>query len=130
MGAWGHGVFDNDMACDWAGDLGMLGRPHVHQALQVAASCGPRDYLDADDGQMAVAAAEVVARWLGHAGAPFEPVDTWVGQQSGVPDPSLVRRAVQALDRVLAPSSEIASLWGPASPWHAEVTALRARLGP
>ena len=39
MGAWGTGIFDNDMACDWAGELdGAEDLSPVEEALEAGAA--------------------------------------------------------------------------------------------
>ena len=59
MGAWGAGPFENDDAMDWAIDLEESGDVgFVVEALRAAESDG---YLDAPEGSVTIAAAEVVA---------------------------------------------------------------------
>lgn len=48
MGAWGHGAFDNDTACDWAYELEQASDLSlVDIALQNVLFVG-KDYLDSD----------------------------------------------------------------------------------
>ena len=126
MGAWGEGPFENDSAMDWLSaateNPGAL--PTAFDATREA------DYLDVDDGSVAVAAAAVVAA----------AVD---GDVSGLPDDArdlaveitaaalLRARAVEALDRVVAAKSELASLWGEGSGgagFRHRIEQLRSRL--
>ena len=59
MGAWGAGPFENDDAMDWAIDLEESGDVgFVVEALRAAEGDG---YLDAPEGSVTMAAAEVVA---------------------------------------------------------------------
>ena len=64
MGAWGIGHFDNDAAGDWMLELEDAGSlaPVVDAFDEVDASL---DYLDADIGSIALAAAETVAAMIG-----------------------------------------------------------------
>ncbi|MDQ1656974.1 MAG: hypothetical protein QOD41_2057 [Cryptosporangiaceae bacterium] len=114
MGAWGDGPFDNDDAADWAAELDAAAPAErldvIRAALAAAASA---DYLDADDGQRAVAAAAVVAAQ--RPGGP--PLDTSYapriladGIVLDVPD-ELRDLAAAALDRAAGEDSELAELW-------------------
>ncbi|MDQ1654691.1 MAG: hypothetical protein QOI35_3891 [Cryptosporangiaceae bacterium] len=114
MGAWGDGPFDNDDAADWAAELDAAAPAErldvIRAALAAAASA---DYLDADDGQRAVAAAAVVAAQ--RPGGP--PLDTSYapriladGIVLDVPD-ELRHLAAAALDRAAGEDSELAELW-------------------
>ena len=58
MGAWGTGIFDNDGAADWSGDLATGGPSAIKEALDAALDT---QYLDSGEGACAVAAADVVA---------------------------------------------------------------------
>ena len=57
MGAWGSGPFENDDACDWLDELADSGVAALREALALADAA---DYLEAPDGSVVVAAAEVV----------------------------------------------------------------------
>jgi hypothetical protein len=114
MGAWGDGPFDNDDAADWAAELDAAAPAErldvIRAALTAAASA---DYVDADDGQRAVAAAAVVAAQ--RPGGP--PLDTSYapriladGIVLDVPD-ELRDLAAAALDRAAGEDSELAELW-------------------
>jgi Domain of unknown function (DUF4259) len=65
MGARGEGAFDNDTAADWSGkfenaDLA-AGLQLITDALSAVAQADAAAYLCVDDGERAVAAAELVA---------------------------------------------------------------------
>lgn len=127
MGAWGPGVFENDGALDWAdgfADASTLTR--TLDAACVAASA----YLDADDGSAALAAAAVVARWHAPSSTDALPeqLEAWVVGRTEPPDAELVARAVEAVERVNAERSELASLWGVHPKRKAIIDDLRARL--
>ncbi|NND02046.1 MAG: DUF4259 domain-containing protein [Acidimicrobiia bacterium] len=115
MGTWGVGVFDNDVASDWTYGLGDRGLNHVSESLHAAADAS--EFLDADEGAEAVAAAETVARLRGGAWdeSPYaEAVDEWVHAQTGDVPADLAALAAAAVRRVLAPGSELADLWAEA----------------
>ena len=62
MGAWGTGPFDDDNASDWVWELQEADDWRVvEQALRGAADVDATTYLEAPDGQIAWAAAAVVA---------------------------------------------------------------------
>lgn len=107
MGAWGDGPFENDSALDW---LSLAAeRPGALDAAFDAALSA--DYLDVDDGSAAVAASALVAAAFD---GDVSDLDDGARAVAGaiVADARLRTRAVEALDRVLAPKSELASLWG------------------
>lgn len=126
MGAWGDKPFDNDSALDWlsaaADDVGALER-----AFETALSAS---YLDVDDGSPAVAAAAVVAAAFdGNVAELPAPARALAGEVRA--DAKLRAHAVEALDRVLAPESELASLWGEGgedSDFRRGIEQLRTRL--
>jgi Domain of unknown function (DUF4259) len=66
MGAWGGRAFENDSALDWLSGLEAEGVAGLHRILSSVASTGPGDFVDADDGSAAIAAAEIVAATLSH----------------------------------------------------------------
>lgn len=111
MGAWGMGPFDNDMAADFAADLDELSESDRVVAIQEALTeaAGATDYLDADAGSIAVAAAALVAAQCPNG----ESVDSVYGPKESIPPLSddLQTLAGEALTRVLADDSELAELW-------------------
>jgi uncharacterized protein DUF4259 len=137
MGTWGAGSFANDVAADWAGDLVDDGRPEtVQETLEAAAEAPVGEYLDADEGAEAVAAAEVVAAAVGHpceSDAYSERAIAWAGRHAELADEPFVALALRALDRVEADDSELRDLWfedgdDSGGEWKAAVDDLRARL--
>lgn len=136
MGAWGHGTFDNDTACDWSYGLEecedlTLVRETLSRVLAHA-----EEYLDSEVACEALAACEVVARLKGNWGerdAYTETADEWVKSHPITPPVELVDQAVSAIDRILTPPSELLSLevWVDPSnqaEWRKSVEDLRARV--
>lgn len=135
MGAWGHGAFDNDTACDWAYELEeSKDLSKVDIALQNVIFVGD-DYLDSDVATIGLAACEVIARLKGKWGVRnsyTETVDKWVEAHPGQPPDALVKKAVAAIDRILTAPSELLELWeesDDADRWKAGVAELRGRVG-
>lgn len=134
MGTWGMGHFDSDTAADFAGGLddappGRRGEM-IREALAFAARTGPEEYLDADDGVVAVAAAALLAAQRPGG----TPVDSVYAPDEALPPlltPDLCELAVRALERVVAKESELLDLWadaGEGEQWSAGVRELRASL--
>ncbi len=135
MGAWGSGPFENDDACDWLDELADSGVAALRAALALADDA---EYLEAPDGSVIVAAAEVVAQ-MGvdtddddddddDDDAPDELVAFLA--DCGPPPPALVAAARAALDRVTADESELRELWQDAEggAWQAAIDDLKRRL--
>ena len=138
MGTWGMAVFDNDDAMDWLAELEQsTDDTAVRAALETAAATGADAYLEAPEGQLALAAAEVVAAAAGTRGDPLpEEAETWIGAYgaSAAPHTALAARAVH---RVLASeNSEVRELWSEEggaeaddiAVWEEKVEDLRRRL--
>lgn len=133
MGAWGVGSFDNDTACDWAYDLqGMEDLSFVEETLDAVLQAV--EYLEAPEAEMAVAAAEVLARLRGNPAekdAYTEKVDRWVESHPDTPPKSLIDKALKSLDRIQADNSELNELWEESdefAAWQGAVDDLRRRL--
>lgn len=113
MGAWSAEPFGNDTACDWASELeDSKGLSAVNKALQAVLTCD--DYIDADVGEEALAAVEVVAKLLGKGtqnDAYTEDVDAWVAAQTEKPDASVIANAKQVLKRLVSDDCELMELW-------------------
>lgn len=133
MGTWALHSFANDDAGDLLGDLvdGTDLSP-VQEAIDRVQS--KQGYLEAPDAQRGIAACEVVALVLGHASAASHADDdlaAWVARVKPPVDAGTVSQAVQVVDRVLAPDSELRELWEESdefNAWEADVRSLRARL--
>lgn len=136
MGAWGEGAFDNDAAADWAHEFDGADRAAgiqlIEDALGQAAGTPADGYLGRRSGDLAVAAASLVAYIAD------QPVDEtaynavaleWVERVDPAAEPPLLDLARRALARVTGEGSESADLWdkGP-STWRASVAELDAKL--
>jgi hypothetical protein len=111
MGAWGAGVYENDDASDWSGDMAEFGLAGVEAALDGVLEA---EYVESPDGACAIAAADVVARLVSGGGedsAYCEGVVAWVVANNGSPPSSLVSKAKHALARVRGEDSELFELW-------------------
>jgi Domain of unknown function (DUF4259) len=114
VGAWGSGVFENDIACDFVSAVAEGGGvPALTRALdRVLSSEG--DYLEAPDAAEGLAAAEIVAKLKGSAGeetAYTASVDAWIkGAQIPASD-ELVEKAKRSIARILSEPSELLELW-------------------
>jgi hypothetical protein len=150
MGAWDAGSFQNDTALDWAGGLSENGdvatvRSALARVLEERRSERPTfigrlfrrrpvdPYLEADVASEGLAAAEIVAFWLGHPDQHFpDYLREWAGRHSDALSPefiSLARKAVFAIKT----KSELKDLWEEgngivASKWHAAIADLEQRL--
>ncbi|HKO49380.1 MAG TPA: DUF4259 domain-containing protein [Polyangiaceae bacterium] len=133
MGAWGVLAFDNDTANDWAYELDEADDLSVVEAALDELEEAGDGYLDLDTACDALAACEVLARLLGNFGyqnAYTVNVDNWVKAHSIKPDPAILARASQAIQRILADESELRELWEEedGTAWQHAVDDLRQRL--
>lgn len=106
MGAWGEGIFENDSAMDWLATAG--GDPRAIDAAFDATI--DAEYLDVDAGSAAIAAAAIVAAAVGGDRSEL-PEDAQQILVTVVADAKLCARASAAIERVLAPKSELRELW-------------------
>lgn len=135
MGAWGAGIFENDAALDWVYELeGDDTLDTLEAAFNAVMSA--EDYIDADEGSYALAAAEVVAALAGRPDTTLpEEVTQWVAAHAGLDARPLLEPARKAIQLVLeSDDSELRELWEEAEPddfaaWQAAVNELRSRLG-
>jgi hypothetical protein len=134
MGTWGIGVFENDTACDFAGDVAESGGPaSLEKALDhvLAIQDG---YLEASDAAEALAAADIIARLNGSRGeqtAYTASIDQWVDRQQSPPPQQLIDKARRCVSRILTEPSEMVELWqeaGEFDAWKRSVEAVFARL--
>lgn len=136
MGTWAVDAFGNDYAQDWAEDLHETSNlDAVEDTLNTVLDSG--DYLEAPFAAEALAAIEVLARLQGKGGPRSEDsasVDEWVEARKAKtvkPRADLAAKAAQAIERILAPDSELRQLWEESehyADWRASVEDLRARL--
>jgi hypothetical protein len=129
MGTWGAGSFDNDTAADWVYGLERAsGYAWVEETLAPVARGEHLD--DPYDGEVAIAAAEVVATAGGFPGPNVPPeVHAWAAREGVPPAPlrSLAARAVRAV----RDASELRAMWDEQSPepWLEATADLVRRLG-
>jgi len=101
MGAWGVGSFQNDQALEWLGEVESEDDPAlIEDALGTISEADEDAYLDADDCNVAIAAAELVAA-MGGQPSPRLPdgMKEWCDEQED-PEPELVADAVTAIERI------------------------------
>ena len=110
MAAWAPGPFDNDEAADFIEDL--TEAPAWRTVLQMLEHVAQQQagYLEATEGEIAVAAAAIVAAAVG-------PVEILPDNHRalkaalGAPPEGARQKARNALIRVVAPASELDELW-------------------
>lgn len=129
MGAWGHGSFENDDACDWVYTLEESGIGAVTQTLETFDDEAD-DYLEAPTCSEILAAGEVVAALRGKSGGGLtEEVQKWV-EGKAIPPEDLVMRIRSAVERVKS-DSELKELWEESEDfdrWKSTVDDLISRL--
>ena len=127
MGAWGHGSFENDGACDWLAELEADGIEAIREALQPRA----HEYIEVDDASNAIAAAEIVAAARGHGADDLpEEVTAWIEANASSITDQDVALARKAVARVRE-GSELQELWaenGPDNEWERGTASLLERL--
>jgi hypothetical protein len=134
MGTWGIRPFDNDDASDLFYELKEEGADHLAILREAVTNLDP-EYVEADQGQRAVAAAALI---LFHAGGPDSHLSEyelpWASANPVPEAATLLAPALAALDRVLAngEQSELHALWaeqpGGLDDWGAVTRALHADL--
>lgn len=131
MGAWGIGHFDNDTAADFGGDLDDAPENERENLIRttLTRTIETGEYLDSSDACEVLASAALIAAQcpggtpITTAYAPEKPLPTFPADLRSL--------AVRALDRVLAPDSELPGLWGDTEhgpAWRQSVADLRAVL--
>ena len=115
MGAWSHEPFGNDTACDWAYELEESeGYAVIEDAFNQIIEMSTEEYIDADIGCVAHAAAEVLAKSFGRGieeeDIP-EAVEKWLEQNKNKTNPALIPKAIRALKLLTGESSELNELW-------------------
>jgi hypothetical protein len=129
MGTWGAGPFENDGAADFITNAGAMPAPSIAQALLSITEAAAEDYLDVDDGQAAVAAAELVALGYGYGKLDDVTPDVRRLVKTLGPNEDLRVLAIRALPRVLdLETSELAGLWEDDDEFEPGIRDLIARL--
>lgn len=135
MGTWGINPFENDNAMDWV--LEELetpqGRPVLGRALRPVADSEPDEYIDAPSGEIAVAAAAIVAAINGYPGGELPWQAMRHLRRPEEPRDQLKLLAILAVNRALAVNSELADTYAESSPgadaeWRTSMEDLRHRL--
>ena len=115
MGAWSHEPFGNDTACDWAYELEESeGYAVIEDAFNQIIEMSTEEYIDADIGCVAHAAAEVLAKSFGRGVEEEdipEAVEKWLEQNKNKTNPALIPKAIRALKLLTGESSELNELW-------------------
>lgn len=129
MGAWAYGSFENDDAMDWVGELADAdGTEPIMKAFDTVLKS--KDYLEAPEASMGLAAAEVVAALRGKPIATLpEEVTAWVESKTS-PKTTLIEKARLVVERILK-DSELKDLWSESedsAKWRQEVESLLQRL--
>ena len=150
MGAWDAGSFQNDTALDWAGDLcesddvaavrkaliRVMEERRTERPSFILRLLGRRPvepYLEAHVASEGLAAAEIVAFWLGHPDQHFpDYLREWAGRQSNSFSTEFVALARQAVSTIKT-KSELKDFWeegdGIVAPkWHNAIADLEQRL--
>ena len=137
MESWGTGSFENDAATAFVLEVLEDGAVAVEEALEVALDPDIAE-LAAEEGARAVAAAEIVHIHLSGDAAQVTDAGlrAWLSELEEGELSELQGLALEALERVLGPGSELPDLWkdGPdetsqdATDWQAETQRLRAGL--
>jgi len=120
VGAWGVEPFDNDDAADWSAEFEGAAEPAGLELLRSAlAAVDSPGYLEAPDGAIGVAAAQVVAWLLQPDTAQESPyaaaVIGWLRTNTPSAGVGLVGAARRALSSVRSSDSELAELWAEAN---------------
>ena len=129
MSAWASGPFDNDEAMDFVSDLAEAPdwRTVVQMLDHVTKQAG---YLEAPEGEIAVAAAAIVAASVGVVTILPDSHRDLKAALGAAPD-GVVSLARSALARVVAPASELDEFWQEGEDhdaWLTQIAALQATL--
>jgi hypothetical protein len=134
MGAWGTGLFENDDALDFAGDVVERGGLALVENVLEELLDMSDESIEAPDAEQVLVAAEIVAALAGRPAAEYpDELAEWLDALDAVPDDALVDTARRAVQRVLTPPSELLELWEEAgeddyAEWRVGVEAIAARL--
>ncbi|WP_424951935.1 DUF4259 domain-containing protein [Deinococcus sp.] len=132
MESWGTGSFDNDAATAFVREVLEDGPAALEEALEVALDPDLPE-LEAEEGARAVAAAEIVSVQLSGdlASVTDAGLRAWLGELEDDELSELRDLALEALERVLGPGSELPELWEDsvdAAEWREGVQRLRQEL--
>ena len=136
MGAWGVGIFEDDVNLDWIEEgYAEGGVEAVRGALSLAAESSAGDYLEYEDCATARVAAEVVATCFDapHPNLGRDNKETLLAHQDDVQqDRELIDLALSASVRLASENAELHELWieseEAAAQWTSEMEGLVTRL--
>ncbi|MBB5375350.1 hypothetical protein HNQ07_000794 [Deinococcus metalli] len=133
MGTWGTGSFDNDSAADFIKEVVEDGAVALREALEVVLD-PDLDYVEAEEGSRAIAAAEIIAAITSgdHRFVTDDDLLSWVEDADARSVSGQRALALDAVDRVVGPDSELPELWEDSEDlrdWQRDVQRLRATLG-
>lgn len=134
MGAWGHKSFENDTALDWICELKPSDAPFAYPMSAIDKLLESDLYIDAPEGEEAIAATEALAAAQGNSPAdPPEELEKWHASLGGIlPTQDMIERATQALSKVRNDEqSEIRQLWKESeyfNDWQTSIDDLITRL--
>ena len=133
MAIWGYGSFDNDSARDFMAEVVQDGEVALREAFEVVLD-PDMDYVEVEEGARTLAAAEILAAVL--MGDTQRLTDAglrhWVQNADKTSLSDLRGLAAEALNRVLAPESELPEQWedtADSGAWLSDVQRLRSTLG-
>lgn len=112
MGAWGHGVFDDDTAYDALDDLRASSDIVTDMEKYFDAVIGA-EYVEYDEGIYALVSAAVIDSVISETGyrCDDETYCKWIGTLKGVDLVPLREKAIAAIDAVISDDSELKGLW-------------------
>jgi hypothetical protein len=116
MGTWSHEPFGNDTACDWAYEFeDNDGYEVIEVAFDQIIDMTTEEFIDADLGCVAHAAAEVLAKSFSDGVAEDEyypePVEKWLENNKSKQNYMLIPKALLALNLLTSENSELDELW-------------------
>jgi hypothetical protein len=133
MGAWGKGIYDNDDACDFVGEVvDSLDLSRINAAVNEVLNAN--QYLEAPLAAQGLVAADVVARLRGQWGdrnSYTGVIAQWVERAKVSASDELLVKARQVVQRVRTEPSELLELWSDdpdPETWHATLDTLLQRL--
>ena len=130
MGTWGIKTFDNDGNSDW---LWELEETNDTSLLEQSLSPEIDDYLEAPDGEIILAASEIINGIKNgpREDLPVEAVD-WITAHKNLDVSKLIPKAIKMIDRLLGEKSELKELWQENKEdlplWLADVNDLKNKL--